>query len=167
MANSAQAGDETQAMAADTTEEELERELGLTVPDYSIMPGDALIDAPAGHKTRPVFRITSLRLPLPAAFLVAGAALGAAVVQLVFAALGHGWPFAVLGGVALLLSVYGIFLGALGVIRFGLFTEGLGVAKIDAERRKAHFAYWIAGISQAAFLTAVAGLVVFLVLSLV
>jgi len=167
VASPAQPSDNSKVMAPDMTDDELERELGHTVPDYSIMPGDALIDAPAGHKTRPVFRLTSLRLPLPAAFLVAGAALGAAVVQLVFAALGHGWPFAVLGGGALLLSMYGMFLGALGVIRFGLFTEGCGMAKIRAELRKAHFAYWIAGISQAAFLTAVAGFIVLLVLRLV
>jgi hypothetical protein len=79
----------------------------------------------------------------------------------------HLWWGALAAVVALCLSGYAAYLGIIGVIRYGLFTEGCGAGEVAGELHLSKIA-WVAGIvAESAMLLTVALAVALVVRALV
>ena len=65
------------------------------------------------------------------------------------------WALLLLCAAALGLAAGGAVIGILGVIQFGLFTEGFGAREIDADRRKASISRAAGALGEATLFVAV------------
>ncbi len=90
-----------------------------------------------------------LALALAAAFLVV-----LVIILLVSGSLPW-WALLLLCAVALGFAAGGAVIGILGVIQFGLFTEGFGAREIDADRRKASISRAAGALGEATLFAAV------------
>jgi hypothetical protein len=90
-----------------------------------------------------------LALALAAAFIVV-----LVIVLLVSGSLPW-WALLLLCGAALGLAACGAVIGIMGVIQFGLFTEGFGAREIEADRRKASISRAAGALGEATLFAAV------------
>jgi hypothetical protein len=82
--------------------------------------------------------------------------------------LGHlSWWLLLPTAVALGLGSVGAFIGIMGVIRFGLFTEGNSGSEVRHELHLGKLSYWAGGLSQAAFMFTICSLPALIVVLIV